>query len=95
MKYVIKKDFNGSNTGFDFVQFKAGKIMEMSDSLAVVALREGWAEETKEPVKAIEPEIEPETAIDIAEPEQKPEPKKEPAKRPAGKRKPGRKPKAK
>ncbi|MCE9566356.1 MAG: hypothetical protein K8U57_30400 [Planctomycetes bacterium] len=41
--YHILKDFNGSQTGHDFHQFKAGTTSPLSDSLAAIAVGEGWA----------------------------------------------------
>jgi hypothetical protein len=40
--YDILKDFNGSQTGHDFQAFKAGTTANLSDSLAAIAVKEGW-----------------------------------------------------
>lgn len=39
----ILKDFNGSQDGFDFNSFKAGTVAALSDHLAPIAVKEGWA----------------------------------------------------
>jgi len=39
----ILKDFHGSQTGHDFQVFKADTTAPLSDSLAVIAVGEGWA----------------------------------------------------
>lgn len=61
--YHILKDFTGSQTGNDGpFQFTAGTVAELSDSLAEVVMKEGWAKpaakvetaETRE-TKVIEP----------------------------------------
>jgi len=41
--YRILKAFNGSQHGHDFVSFAAGSEAPLSDALAAIAVREGWA----------------------------------------------------
>lgn len=43
MLHDILKDFKGSQDGRFSTQFKAGTQAELSDSLAPVAVKEGWA----------------------------------------------------
>ena len=40
--YLVLKDFNGSQTGLDFTQFKKDEVVSLSDDLAKAALAEGW-----------------------------------------------------
>lgn len=49
--YEVIKDFKGSPDGRFAVQYKAGEIVELSDSLAEVALKEKWVKPVK-PKKA-------------------------------------------
>lgn len=50
----ILKSFKGSQTGNDTHNFEAGKIAHLSDSLAAIVVKAGWAEEYIEhtPAKA-------------------------------------------
>lgn len=48
MRYRILKDFKGSPDGRYAVQYRAGEDAELTDSLAEVALAEGWAAPIKE-----------------------------------------------
>lgn len=50
MKYEIIKDFSGSQDGRFTEKFKAGTEADLSDYLADIVVREGWAR----PVKAVE-----------------------------------------
>lgn len=59
MSYKILKDFPGSPDGSHVVNYKAGEIVELTPSLAVVAVKEKWAKEVT--VKA-KPDPEAETA---------------------------------
>jgi hypothetical protein len=43
MSYDILKDFKGSPDGCFAVQYLAGTTAELTDSLAAVAVAEGWA----------------------------------------------------
>lgn len=43
MQYRILKDFKGSQDGRLTEQFVQGSTRELSDSLATVAVKEGWA----------------------------------------------------
>ncbi len=43
MKYEILKDFPGSQDGRTTEQFSAGTEVELSDYLANIVVREGWA----------------------------------------------------
>lgn len=43
-KYRILADFKGSQDGHDHHQFKADTEAHLSDDLAAIVLREGWAE---------------------------------------------------
>jgi len=43
MQYRILKDFKGSQDGRLTEQFIQGSTRELSDSLATVAVKEGWA----------------------------------------------------
>lgn len=56
MEYEILKDFLGSPDGRFAVQYFAGTNSELTDSLAEVAVKEGWAK----PV-GVKPEEEPES----------------------------------
>ena len=47
MKYNILKDFKGSPDGCFAVQYTAGTTVELTDSLAKVALEEKWAKVSK------------------------------------------------
>lgn len=47
MLHDILKDFKGSQDGRFATQFKAGTQAELSDSLAAVAVKEGWARRAK------------------------------------------------
>lgn len=42
MKFKILKDFKGSPTGATVEQYVAGTVVELTDSLAAVAMSEGW-----------------------------------------------------
>ncbi|WP_020474232.1 hypothetical protein [Zavarzinella formosa] len=42
--YRILKDFNGSQDGHDFHKFIAGATVPLSNDLAAIAVKEGWAE---------------------------------------------------
>ncbi|MBP3958347.1 hypothetical protein J8F10_24120 [Gemmata sp. G18] len=55
--YRILKSFKGSQTGHDCHEFEAGTEARLSDSLAEVVVKEGWAELIA-PVPEPEPEIE-------------------------------------
>ncbi len=44
MKFKIVKDFKGSPDGARVEQYVAGTVVELVDSLAAVAIAEGWAE---------------------------------------------------
>lgn len=48
MKVKVLKDFKGSPDGRYAVQYYAGEEVELSDSLAEVALAEGWAKQIAE-----------------------------------------------
>lgn len=48
-QYLIKEKFNGSQDGRFVETFNKGDTVELSDSLAEVAVREGWAELAGEP----------------------------------------------
>lgn len=48
MRYRILKDFKGSPDGRYAVQYHAGEEVELTDSLAEVALAEGWAKPVEE-----------------------------------------------
>jgi len=54
MLYEIIKDFPGSQDGRITEKFEAGTQRELSDYLAVVVVREGWAR----PVGAAKPAVE-------------------------------------
>lgn len=61
--YRILKAFNGSQTGNDFASFEAGSVALLSDDLARIALKEGWAElalpaETMKPSR-VEDDVKP------------------------------------
>lgn len=43
MKYDIIKDFKGSQDGRFAEDFTAGTTVELSDYLAAIVVREGWA----------------------------------------------------
>ena len=55
-EYNILKDFKGSQNHHDHHQFKAGTVAELSDSLAEVALKAGFACEIEQPTESDEPE---------------------------------------
>lgn len=42
--YSILKAFNGSQHGHDFASFEAGSEALLSDGLAAIAVKEGWAQ---------------------------------------------------
>lgn len=48
MAHKIIKDFAGSPDGRYVVDYKAGEIVDLTPSLAEVAVKEGWAKEIKE-----------------------------------------------
>jgi len=50
MLHDILKNFPGSQDGTKTEQFKAGEQAELSDYLAAIFVREGWAK----PVKSVE-----------------------------------------
>jgi len=54
MKYEILKDFPGSQDGRITEQFKADTTVELSDYLAAIVVRDGWAR----PVGAVKPVFE-------------------------------------
>lgn len=41
--HTILKDFRGSPDGSHVVDYQAGTVVELTPSLAAVALKEGWA----------------------------------------------------
>lgn len=41
--FKVLKDFKGSPDGRFAVDYKAGEVVELTDSLAAVAVAEGWA----------------------------------------------------
>jgi hypothetical protein len=43
-EYEVFEDFNGSNDGRLTIEYKVGETVELSASLAAVALAEGWAQ---------------------------------------------------
>lgn len=52
MLHDILKDFPGSQNGSVTEQFKAGTRVELSESLAAVVVREGWAKPAAARVEA-------------------------------------------
>lgn len=52
--HKILKSFPGSQTGNDHHHFEAGTIASLSDDLAAIAVKEGWAEPHVEEQKAVE-----------------------------------------
>jgi len=59
-QYRILKAFNGSQHGNDFQAFTTGTTEPLSDALAAIAVKEGWAElaeqaGTPQPVKKAVP----------------------------------------
>lgn len=57
MAHKIIKDFAGSPDGRYVVNYKAGETVDLTPSLAAVAVKEGWAKEVKVKQKA-DPEAE-------------------------------------
>jgi len=51
MLYDIVKDFKGSQDGRFTQDFKAGTQAELSDYLAAIVVREGWARLSGKPVE--------------------------------------------
>jgi len=49
MRLKMKTKQNGSEDGVRVQVFEAGRVYDIHPSLAVVFLREGWAEEEKPP----------------------------------------------
>ncbi len=69
-QYTILHSFNGSQTGLDCSRFEAGTVAKLSDSLAAVAVAEGWAVEVEAPAPVIaEPKAE-DREIKVEEPEE-------------------------
>jgi hypothetical protein len=74
--YRILKTFTGSQHGNDHQQFEAGTTALLSNSLATIVVKEGWAvqEEPAREEKAVEP-VDENKAIEAA-PENKSRKKK-------------------
>lgn len=56
MLYEILKDFPGSQDGRITEQFTAGTQAELSDYLAAIVVREGWARLAQDPAPDVEGE---------------------------------------
>lgn len=67
MPYKILKDFPGSPDGSHVVNYKAGETVELTPSLAVVAVKEKWAKEVTVKAKP-DPEAEAAAAPDADKP---------------------------
>lgn len=52
MAYKIIKDFAGSPNGSHVINYRAGETVDLTPSLAAVAVKEGWAKEVKARQKA-------------------------------------------
>lgn len=63
MQYKVLKDFKGSPDGRFSVQYKKGETVELTTSLAEVAVAEKWVKKVREPKQAAEEEEEPPAAI--------------------------------
>lgn len=56
--YEVLKDFKGSPDGRFAVQYKSGETVELTPSLAEVALKEKWVKPGKPTKKETRPEAE-------------------------------------